>query len=260
MVLVVGGVLIGLQLNKGTTTSTGLLTTSNAPHTSNTAGSTQITATSHPSSGSTPNSQPTSAPTVTQQTGEVPKGATLYSVSTPGKGCDTGGKWFNDGVATTCLIGIGVKISNTQQSALLGGALLSSIPSNSSFPNDYIVEVQLQQSSTSRADFGIYFRSQPGTNQGTYTFIVHSDGTWSAYVYDNATGAQTAEIAHGRLGNAYALLTLDIVVVGSNFTFYANNQRLGNVSDATYSTGFVGIAVDQNGTVIASNFALYQPA
>src|SRR6266516_2421464 len=186
MVLVVGGVLIGLQLNKGTTTSTGLLTTPNAPHTSNTAGSTQITATSHPSSGSTPNSQPTSAPTVTQQTGEVPKGATLYSVSTPGKGCDTAGKWFNDGVATTCLIGIGVQISNTQQSALFGGAFLSSIPSNSSFPNDYIVEVQLQQSSTSRADFGIYFRSQPGTNQGTYTFIVHSDGTWSAYVYDNA--------------------------------------------------------------------------
>lgn len=260
MVLVIGGVLIGLQLSKGTTTINPSPTTASTLNTSNTPTGTQITPTSQSPGGATATSQPTSVPT-TQQTGGVPKGAVLYTASRPGKGCDTGGgKWFSSGVTVACLIGPRAEISNTQQSTLLGGAFLSGIPSNSSFPNDYIVEAQLQQSSTSHADFGIYFRSQPGNNQGTYTFLIHPDGTWHVYVYDNATGNQTAEIDHGTLGNAYALVTLDIVVVGSNFTFYANNQRLDSVSDGTYSTGFVGIAVDQNGGVVVGNFALYQPA
>jgi len=261
LVLVIGGVLIGLQLNKGATTinpSTGTITTANTPHTSNTPSGTQITPTSQPSGGSTPISQPT--PT-TQQTGGVPKGALLYMASTPGKGCDTGGgQWHSLGAAITCLVGTGVEISNTQQSAILGGAFLSGIPSTNPFPNDYIVEAQLQQSSTSRVDFGIFFRSQPGSNQGTYTFLIAPDGIWHVFVYDNTTGNLTGELDRGTLGNAYAPVTLDIVVVGSNFTFYANNQRLGSVSDGTYPTGFVGIAVDQNGRIVASNFALYQPA
>src|SRR5207253_5160789 len=62
LVLVIGGVLVGLQLNKGTTTinpSTGPIPTANTPHTSNTPVATQITPTSQPSGGSTPTSQPT---------------------------------------------------------------------------------------------------------------------------------------------------------------------------------------------------------
>src|SRR5207244_3005209 len=72
-----------------------------------------------------------------------------------------------------------------------------------------------------QADFGVYFRNQAGNAQGVYTFFVHSNGTWSSYVYDNTTGAPTT-IKQGPFGSTSGPLTLDVVVIGSNFSFYSN--------------------------------------
>jgi len=85
---------------------------------------------------------------------------------------------------------------------------------------------------------------------------MHSNGTWSAYVYDNTTGAAT-EIARGPLSGATGNATVDVVVVGSNFTFYVNGQSVGKANDGTYPSGTVGIALDAGGTIFVSNFALY---
>ena len=126
---------------------------------------------------------------------------------------------------------------------------------NGSFPANYVIEAQLQQIGTA-ADFGIYFRNQPGNQSGVYTFFIHPNGTWSAYVYDNATGAPT-EIARGSLNGASSNGIIDIVVSGSNFTFYVNGQQVGKANDNTYPSGTVGIAVDAGGSILASNFALY---
>ena len=87
--------------------------------------------------------------------------------------------------------------------------------------------------------------------------MIHSGGTWSSYVYDNVNG-NPKQIASGpSFGDAHARVTLDIVVNGSQFTFYANGQRIGSANDATYPAGTAGIAVDQSGTIIVSQFALY---
>lgn len=125
--------------------------------------------------------------------------------------------------------------------------------------SNYVIEVTLQQDSSSNGDFGIYFRNQPGSLQGVYTFLIHPDGTWGAYVYDNTHGIATL-LKQGNLGNAYASVTIDVVVNGSNFSFYANGHEIGNVSDSTYLTGTPGIAVDGGGSVTASNFKLYTVA
>ncbi len=249
LILIIGGVLVGLQLNRGTTStppSTGPITTASTSHSSNPTVGTQ----------STPTSQPTNQSTTTQQTG-VPKGSLLYSTTSPGRPCDSnGGHWANYNLPVLTCQGTGTEIANNNsQSPNLVGTLLTSLP-NSAFPSNYVIEAQLQSLNGSQADFGIYFRNQPGNQQGVYTFFIHSNGTWSTYVYDNSTGAPT-EIARGRLSDASGTTTVDVVAVDSNFTFYVNGQLVGKTNDATYSSGTIGIALDAGGTIFASNFSLY---
>ena len=78
-------------------------------------------------------------------------------------------------------------------------------------------------------------------------------------MYNNTTG-QPTEFRRGRFGDSHAPVTLAIVVHGNNFTFYANGNKLAGAYNARYTSGTAGIAIDQGGTVTASNFALYTPA
>jgi hypothetical protein len=118
-----------------------------------------------------------------------------------------------------------------------------------------VVQAQLQQAEQSSSSFGLYFRNQPGNQQGVYTFLVHPNGTWNTYVYDNNTGAPTT-LAGGTLGDAHASVTLTVSVNGQEFDFSANGRVLGTITDATYGNGTAGIAVDEGGVVTASNFVL----
>ncbi len=203
----------------------------------------------------TPVSTPPSVPT-TIQTNQVPKGAALYSATSPGSPCDkNGGRWVNYNSPIITCQPTNVEISDPQ--ANLAGTLLINLPGTSTFPSNYVIEAQLQQASSSHADFGIYFRNQPGGQQGIYTFLVHPDGSWSSYVYDNTTGNPTPIASGGSIGSAYSPVVIDIVVNGANFSFYVNGQHVGDATDRTYSIGTVGIAVDTGGTIFASNFTLY---
>ena len=251
--LVVGGVLIGLQVNKngsnpvvGSSTSPTSLPASKTPTNATTA---------------TPTTVPTSTPTTTQGN-TIPKGNTVYYTATPGaansgKSCDGGNEqWANYNTAQVTCQQANVTISNPGSS--LAGTLLLALPQNAgSYPSNYVVEAQLQQASSSRSDFGIYFRNQPGNAAGIYTFLLHPDGSWSSYVYDNQTGTPT-QIASGEtVANAYSPLTLDVVANGADFTFYVDGNKVGGVHDTTYLRGTAGIAVEAGGTVYASNFYLY---
>ena len=258
LILVIGGVLVGLQLNKGTTASTGSTNTANTPLSSNPTAATQPTSPS--TLGSTPTSRPTTQSTTTQQTG-VPKGSLLYSTTNPGQPCDAnGGRWANYNGATLTCQGTGTQITNPHpQSPNLVGTFLTSMPNSSAFPSNYVIEARLQPLNGSQADYGIYFRNQPGNQEGVYTFFIHSNRTWSAYVYDNSTGAPT-EIARGSLSGTFGTATVDVVVAGANFSFYVNGQLVGKTNDGTYPSGTVGIALDASGTIFASNFALYSLA
>ncbi len=271
LLLIVGGISAGVLLNRnsqGNTTPTATPTTSTQPTTAATATKAPTpTATYTPTPTPSPTAQPTATatpkptPTPTTQPATVPVGSLIYSTANPGagSGCDSGGgKWENyNGVQITCQSGK-TRISNTSQTPSINGTFLTSVPGQT-FPSNYVVQVQLQQDSSSSADFGIYFRNQPGSQQGVYTFLVHPDGTWGAYVYNNTTGKAT-QIDKGQLGDSHALVTLAVVVSGSHFTFYANGNSLGSVDDTTYASGTAGIAVFQNATITASNFELYNTA
>ncbi len=248
LLLIVGGVLVGLQLNKGSANTN----PTPPPNSSTLTVKTSIVTTATVHAQLTPTSQPT------QLTG-VPKGTLLYAVATPGRPCDSsGGHWANYNSPNITCQGSGTLINNPHpQSPNLAGTLLTAMP-NGSFPSNYVIEAQLQQMGTT-ADFGIYFRNQPGNQNGVYTFFIHSNGTWSAYVYDNVTAVPT-EIARGSSNGFSGNGTIDVIVSGSNFSFYVNGHQVGSANDSTYSSGTVGIAVDAGGTILASNFALYMLA
>jgi serine/threonine-protein kinase len=230
LVLFVGGVIIGLQIN-------------------------------HTSSNTTPSSTRTVGTATAQSTtaSAIPMGAQLYTASSPGQHCDTnGGTWTDYNEVNVVCLGGKARISNTAQYATLQGTFLAQLPANKTYPSNYVVQVQLQQEQSSHNDFGVYFRNQPGQQQGVYTFLVHPDGTWNVSVYDNTTGNPT-RLTGGNLGiaNTYTAVIVTIVVNGSQFTFYANNKLLGSIQDATYATGTAGIVVDQGASILASNFVLY---
>jgi serine/threonine protein kinase len=255
--LVIGGVLIGLQVNKGG--SNPVVGISTSP----TSLPASKTPTSIPTNGTTATATtvPASTPTTTQ-VNTIPKGNTIYYAATPGasnsgKPCDGGNEqWANYNTAQLTCQQTNVMISNPGSS--LAGTLLLTLPQNAgSYPSNYVIEAQLQQASSSRSDFGIYFRNQPGNAAGIYTFLIHPDGSWSSYVYDNQTGTPTQIDSGGAVANAYSSLTMDVVANGAEFTFYVNGNKVGSVHDTTYLTGTAGIAVEAGGTVFASNFYLY---
>jgi hypothetical protein len=233
IVLVIGGVFVGVRVNRRAQD------VNLAP-----------IATSEPTVSLLP--IPTTAPV------NVPLGTQLYRVSSPG--CDKGGRgrWEPYNGAQVSCQGNKTTIINPSQTGGLAGIFLTELPGRN-YPANYVIRAQLQQENyNSSSDFGIYFRNQLGKQQlGVYTFLVHPDGTWNAYVYDNTTGVATQMPGGGTIEDRRAIVNLMVVVNGQQFSFYANGRALGSVSDQTYASGTAGIAVDQGGSIIVSNFALY---
>jgi serine/threonine protein kinase len=243
--LVIGGVFVGIQISRGTQ---GI---SPAPTVAPTTQPSAATATTPPQATTLPTPIATAAYTT------IPLGTQIYKAISPGANCDKGGgQWEPYSGAQVSCLGNKTRVTNESQTGELDGIFLTRLPGQN-YPANYVVQAQFQQDTTSSSDFGIYFRNQPGQQRGVYTFLIHADGSWSAYVYDNTTGAET-EIAKGAiLGDSHALITMKVVVSDSQFSFYVNGRAVGSVSDQTYPSGTVGIAVDRGGSVVVSNFALY---
>ena len=251
IVLLIGGVFVGIQISRGRQgVNPGPISQAT------TVPQTKLLPTA------TPYLQTTTTLTMTVPV-DVPHGTLLYKAISPGPGCDTGGgKWANFNGARVICEGDSMKITNKpSQTRGLEGCFLTELPGGQSYPPDYVVQAQFQQDKASSSDFGLYFRNQPGAEQqGVYTFLVHPDGTWSANVYNNTTGVATEIDTGNALIDVHAPVTLAVVVNGQQFSFYANGRALGSVSNQTYSSGTAGVAVNEGGSVVVSDFALYTVA
>lgn len=251
IMLVIGGVFVAIQIIRGRQglNSIPILQATTAPQNKSSASVTVYPQATTPS---------TSIATTTTST-DVPLGTLLYKAASPGPGCDAGGgQWANfNGARVVCQEDSTKITNNPSQTSGLEGSFLTRLPGQS-YPTNYVVQAKFLQEKASSSDFGLYFRNQSGADQqGVYTFLIHPDSTWSANVYDNTTGVP-AEIDRGDiLGDVYAPLTLAVVVNGQQFSFYANGHALGSVSNQVYSSGTAGIAVNEGGSIVVSNFALY---
>ena len=191
----------------------------------------------------------------------------LYSTSAVGasnngQNCDAGAEvWKNANRSNlTCQMGA-VTIVNAQKSS--AGTSLAALPHNMTYPDNYIVEAQMQQDTSSRDDFGLTFRTQPGDQPGQqlggYSFLIHPNGTWSSYVYDLTTGDPSEIARGGTIGDAHGTIALDVLANGPDYTFYINRSPnpIGHAHDDTYTQGNAGIVLNGKGKLTVQSFAFY---
>jgi hypothetical protein len=130
-------------------------------------------------------------------------------------------------------------------------------------PNDADIRVTAQAVKTGQnTGYGIVLRR--ASSGDFYTFEITSDGQWGLIKFTNGNGTTVKQFESNsaiQTGNS-ATNDLRVVVVGSQFTFYANGTQLGTATDSTFATGRTGVVnddTDANSEVIFTNFVVAQP-
>lgn len=205
---------------------------------------------------------PANSPVVVLPGARIPAGKQLYGTLQPGAGCDThGGQWSKSANATVqCRESGDVLLSNTGSQGIMAGTFINSLSQQGdTFPNDYVVQVEVTQQSAAQGSFGIYFRNQPGSDhQGSYAFIINPGSkTWTLYSYDDKTGAGTQLATAPLQVDLKKTVTIDVQVQGDAFNFYVDGKVQGNGIGNIYETGNVGLAVDGGTSVAYKNFELF---
>ena len=142
-------------------------------------------------------------------------------------------------------------------SSYLAGMYLNTLPNGSPIPNDYVLQVQISHSATSFGSYGVFFRNQPGSQQGTYSFMLDPAGYWKAYTYDNVTGAANTLYGHKATVPLNGFTTIDIVIHGAAFMFYLDGKYQGMAKSPKYAAGSLGFALDTGADVYIRNLAIY---
>jgi hypothetical protein len=125
------------------------------------------------------------------------------------------------------------------------------VPAPAPATSGFDVAVQARQiKGALTAGYGLAFRI--AANHSHYEFIVYSDGKWDVYLIQGATRkaltpvAATAAIHRG----LNATNVLEVQGSGTGFAFTINGQVVGQLDDATYVAGGVGL-VGANGAEVA---------
>lgn len=188
----------------------------------------------------------------------VSVGTLLYSTSLPGPTCDPGGgTWSSTSNARVTCSENGTALLNSDASHL-AGIFLDRLPHGTILPRNYIIQVQVSVNLQSQSEFGIFFRNQPGAQQGAYSFLLSSSGYWRASTYDNQSG--NSSVLYGQQVTQAQLETtntIDIVVQGNTFTFYLNHYRQGDAISNQYTRGAIGLAASAGSSVSFKNLSIY---
>jgi DnaJ-like protein len=90
---------------------------------------------------------------------------------------------------------------------------------------------------------GIIFRADE-VNDKFYLLSVSTDGTYNLYLYVNNQGSQAQTLLSGHSSSilpAGQSNEITLVAQGSQLSFYINKQYLNSLTDATYTTGTIGV-------------------
>lgn len=191
----------------------------------------------------------------------VPTGPLLYTTVAPGQ-CDTGGAgWFMNSQGQQQCGGPETTLVGSFCACPLALVKLQHLPLGANFPDDYVIQAQMQSIGPHRTDFfGFKFREQATTptptNYGGYSFMVDANGEWQFNRYTE-TGARKLikndEVPNTLLGpHVY-----DVTVDGGTFTLSIDGMTIATVRDNTYSGGIVDFAVEPLGVIYITNVALY---
>jgi serine/threonine protein kinase len=205
---------------------------------------------------------PTHASTNSLPKALIPVGTLLYGTTMPA--CDTYSTiWSKSANAYVQCSPSAMELSDTS-STYLAGVFLDKFPNGFGVPNDYVLQVQANESPTSYDGFGVFFRNQSGViHQGTFSFLLYPQGKmypqdhWEASDYNDTTGNKAllhADTTTVRLGST---TTIDIVVHASTFMFYINGKYQGEASSTLYPTGTIGLAASGGAQIYFKNMAIY---
>lgn len=185
----------------------------------------------------------------------IQSGRLLYGVERPDCNIQNG-VWSQTVNAKVRCGQTGMELVNTTTSHL-AGVFLNHFPDGAAIPANYILHVQIKAGVNSSGAYGVFFRNQPGSQQGTYSFMLNPLGYWKVYTYDNVTGAASTLSGQRVRVPLYGFSTIDIVVRGSSFSCYLDGEYVGTVRNTEYSTGTLGFAVDTGADVFIRNLAIY---
>ena len=242
IILVVGGLATFILAHQGSPT-----TASTRPQATHTAAAEATAAATEPNAGSAPR----------LPAALIPAGALIYGTTQPA--CDSNSQlWSSSSTARVSCTALGTELVNTN-ARYLAGVYLNTLPNTSSFPNDYVIQAQAQEYSSSSGAYGIFFRNQPGlTNQGTYSFMLYpQQNRWEASIYDAQSGTRSLLYGSQTTLAVQGLVTIDIIVSGDTFQFYVNGQKQGGAVSPIYPTGTVGLAAGPETNVYFTNLAIY---
>jgi len=204
--------------------------------------------------------QPTSPPAVLPNPAVPAAGALIYGTALPSSCDKQGGHWSTTPDAKITCSTTATELINTGSTPNhSAGTFLDSMPGKQ-MPDNFVLQVQIDMNAGSHGQFGLFFRNQPGTQpQGAYSFILDSAAnTDSFYVYDNTTGTASPLFSSLPLQTKMSdLVTIDIVVRGSNFSFYVNGTDAGHGESSHYQGGTIGLAAYPGADVTFKNLALY---
>lgn len=163
------------------------------------------------------------------------------------------GKWDNGGSDTqaACAFKNGqYSVSEAQQDYLQ-----PCIARGTAF-TDFTYQVNVMLTDGQHSQAGMLFRVD-STNQSYYFFRIDTDGYYALDVYQSNNQART--IAQGL---SSAIMTglnqsnaLAVIAQGSTFILFANSQYLATATDATLTTGKIGVAVVNGGTPVNATFS-----
>ena len=186
----------------------------------------------------------------------IPVGNILYSSPVPACG-DQQSLW-NPNVFARISCGDSATEMTDTSTNFLAGTFLDNLPNGYGIPNDYVLQIQVNESPSSRGGFGVFFRNQPGDiHQGTFSFLLFPQGRWEANVYNDTTGARTLLRTAEATVLLDGLVTIDIVIHANTYTFYLNGQKQGEAISSFYPSGTLGLAVNSGGDAFFRNLAIY---
>jgi hypothetical protein len=191
---------------------------------------------------------------LTQATGKTPTLNDSLADDTGSSKWDEG-TTINTSVAST---GCAFKDSAYHVSEAQQGFLQPCIAENTSFSN-FVYQVQVTLDQGNQAQFGLVFQVD-STNQSYYFFYIGSDGSYALDVYTSS--GQVNNLAKGispaittGLGQSNQL---SVLAKNGSYDLYANGQYLTTVTDASLSSGKIGLAVVDQNTPVDAEFSNVQ--
>ncbi|MEO9059023.1 MAG: hypothetical protein ABI396_12705, partial [Ktedonobacteraceae bacterium] len=186
----------------------------------------------------------------------IPVGNMLYSSLLPA--CDAQKSLWGPNVFAHISCGDSATEMTDTSTNFLAGTFLDNLPNGYGIPDDYVLQIQVNESPSSRGGFGVFFRNQPGEiHQGTFSFLLFPQGRWEANMYNDTTGARTLLRSAEATVLLDGLVTIDIVIHANTYTFYLNGQKQGAAISSFYPSGTLGLAVNSGGDAFFRNLAIY---